>query len=331
MKYRLIKLLAVLVGLALFQQVDAQRTLYFGNVDESLYPDNMSFTCVVEESGNRILDCEIAAFDENDNLRGCYFSDAQGIIFLMVHGKNTEGVIHFKVVTGQGTDSDPYVVRDINETYHFFLNDIKGEYYNPYVFTVGTEAPSATLNTCGFATFSCAEDVKIKTEGVKAYKAVVSGECITLSELNGYIPAGSGVLLYGEGVEEAVAFEKPDDEDSAADNLTDNELQATTVSANAVVDINSISGTIWALGSNNSFLRYIGTEFAANKAFLVHEPASDASEMHIVFNDEDNNATAIEGITEKPGFPSFDLWGRSTKEEGLLIREGKIVFVTRSK
>jgi len=329
----ILNFLAVLLCLFVPQQIVAQRTLYFDDVDENRYPDNMSFTCVVEENGSRILDCEVAAFDQDGVLRGSYYSDPTGVVFLMVQGEANEGVIHFKVVTGSGTDEDPYVIRDINETYNFFLNDIKGEYFDPYVFTVGeliSASPITETNTAGFATYSCAEDVKIKTEGIKAYKAVISNECIVLTELNGYIPAGTGVLLYGEGVTDPIAFENPANNEQAADNLSDNCLQPTTTAGVAVVDKSTVSGTIWALSAENSFLKFTGSAFIANRAFLVYELAGNASEMRIVFSEE-GSATGLETKTGDKDSRAYDLLGRKAGKEGFQIKDGKIIRVSNGK
>lgn len=321
-----------LLLLALGQQALAQRTLYFDDLDLSPYPDNMSFTCCVEENGRRILDCEVAAFDQDGNLRGSYYSDPNGIVFLMVQGKANEGVIHFKVVTGYGTDEDPYVIRDINEIYHFFLNDILGEYLDPYVFTVGdvvSATPTAQLNEAGFATYSCGEDVKVKTPGVKAYRAEDKGEWIELTELNGYIPAGTGVLLYGEGVTEPIAFENPAAGDPVAEGLGSNCLQATTTATVPVIDKAGVTGTIWALGSGNAFQRYTRSAFLENRAFVVHEPTGNASEMRLVFADSEEQTTCIETLGAASFATRFDLSGRMSGQEGWQIRDRKIIITKK--
>lgn len=131
--------MALLFILALCCEANAVRPLVFDYTDLHKYPDNMSFTCVVEENGQRILDCEVAAFDENDELRGSYYSNEQGIVYLMVQGERSLGVLHFKVVTGEGDDKSTFTIRDINETYNFHYNDILGDAVNPFVFTVGKD------------------------------------------------------------------------------------------------------------------------------------------------------------------------------------------------
>lgn len=150
MKKRIFTRLSLLAFiLAIYCEVNAVRPLVFDYTDLHKYPDNMSFTCVVEENGQRILDCEVAAFDENGELRGSYYSNDQGIVFLMVQGERDLGVLHFKVVTGDGDDKSEFTIRDINETYSFHYNDILGNPLNPFVFTVGNDnrKPLVALGT----------------------------------------------------------------------------------------------------------------------------------------------------------------------------------------
>lgn len=129
----------MLFAVAVCCDAGAGRPLVFANTDLHKYPDNMSFTCIVQENGQRIMNCEVAAFDENDELRGSYYTNDQGIVYLMVQGERTLGTLHFKVVTGEGDDTSTFTIRDINETHGFRYNDILGDAVNPFVFTVGKD------------------------------------------------------------------------------------------------------------------------------------------------------------------------------------------------
>lgn len=326
----LLRLFALLACFGMSQQAFAGRTLYFYDEDAlDYYSDNMSFTCVVEENGERIMDCEVAAFDENGGYRGSVASRvSDGILFLMVAGTEMGDKIHFKLVTGDGTTASPYVVRDLNETYYYVTNDVIGSKSNPYVFTVGETAvsPAVTLNGGSFATYSSNVDVKIATEGVKAYKAAIGEGQITLTELNGYIPAGTGVLLHKANSTEAVEFEAPAASDAAASNLVGNVLRPTTTATKALVDISTIGGTIWALSATNSFKKYSGTFFSVNRAFLVYEMPSNTAEMRIVFGDEEGNETALQSIETATNAKIYDLNGRQSTAKGLVIMNDKVVF-----
>ncbi|GEM_PF-6758513 len=152
---------------------------------------------------------------------------------------------------------------------------------------------AVNANEAGLSTYSSTIDVAVPT-GVQAFKAVaISCDKIVLTELNGYIPAGTGVILrYGEGMNR-VEFEAPITGAEAAD-VTGNLLQATTTAAKAIVD--RPSGTIFALGSQNAFQRYEGN-LIANRAFLVVDGTAGAK-VQILFDDD---ATFINTVSGSSG------------------------------
>ena len=71
-------------------------------------------------------------------------------------------------------------------------------------------------------------------------------------------------------------------------DVTNNSLKPTTLSDGSLAAMES---NVWALGAGNQFLRYTGTAFIHNRAYLVHEKAAGAKAMRIVFDDE---ATGID-------------------------------------
>ena len=152
--------------------------------------------------------------------------------------------------------------------------------------------PSVTLNEAGYATYSCSKKAFILNEGVKAYKAAVEGDKIVLTELDGYIPAGNGVLLYGKDMagQEVSFMAAPFGE--AAD-MEGNALKATTLADNSIA---TKEANTWALGNSNLFQAYNG-EYIANRAYLVYEKPADVK-MEIVFATtgiKNVNAAAREG------------------------------------
>lgn len=165
------------------------------------------------------------------------------------------------------------------------------------------------LNPAGYATFSCKDDAFIATNGVTAYKATVSGETITLTPLEGYIPAGTGVLLYGETAGARVDVPVATSGDAA--NVEGNDLQATTHSDGTLAELEANS---WALGAGNEFLQYTGSAFVHNRAYLVHQQASDAKAMRMIF--ADSEATRIDNTV-----------GESSARSGKFLENGKIVIV----
>lgn len=131
------------------------------------------------------------------------------------------------------------------------------------VITYTGTLPVTTLNSYGMATFSASTNLSIKTEGVKAYKASVNGEKIVLTELEGYIPAGTGVILRGTAGT-TVEFEAPAASATAA-NVTGNALKATTKADGSLANKEANSQAL----KGETFLEYTGATYTANRAYLV--------------------------------------------------------------
>ncbi|MDO4824072.1 MAG: hypothetical protein Q4A08_07895 [Bacteroidales bacterium] len=166
-----------------------------------------------------------------------------------------------------------------------------------------------SLNDDGYATFSAKNASFIATAGITAYKAAVNGELITLTALEGNIPAGTGVMLYGETGGTKVDLPVATSGDAA--DVTGNDLKPTTLSDGSLAEMES---NVWALGDGNQFLQYTGAAFIHNRAYLVHEKATEAKAMRIVFDDDE--ATGIDTtISEK-----------STRD-GKFIENGNIVII----
>lgn len=163
------------------------------------------------------------------------------------------------------------------------------------------------LNAEGYATFSAKDPSFIATDGVTAYKAAVDGELITLTALEGNIPAGTGVMLHG-----AIAGAKvnlPVATSGSAADVTGNSFKPTTLADGSLATLEANS---WALGDGNQFLTYTGTEYIHNRAYLVHEKAS-ASKMRIVLADE---ATGVDSVASK-----------SSARNAKIMENGNIVII----
>lgn len=169
--------------------------------------------------------------------------------------------------------------------------------------------PTVTLNSAGYATFSSnvATNIAASNVNVKAYKASVEGETITLTQLTGYIPAGTGVVLYGETPGAKVEFVAATSGTPA--DVTGNCLKATTQADGKLAEVEANS---WALGNENMFLAYTGNTYFYCRAYLVHEKSAE-SKMRIVFADETNGIVnaAIE----------------TAARNGKLLENGKVVIV----
>lgn len=170
------------------------------------------------------------------------------------------------------------------------------------------------LNSEGYATFSAKDASFIATEGVTAYKAAVDGEVITLTALKGNIPAGTGVLLYGEG-KTGAKVNLPIATSGETANVEGNDMKATTHSDGSLAAKEDNS---WVLGDANLFLRYTGNAFIHNRAYIVHEQASSAKAMRIVF--ADGETTGLDNVG-----------GMTSAREGKFLENGNIVIVKDGK
>ena len=165
-------------------------------------------------------------------------------------------------------------------------------------FTVPSPIPtpefaSVTLNAAGYATYSNEMDVMVATEGVEAYKAKVNGDKIELTKIEGIIPYCTGIILYGTPGTE-VKFEYADFMNYEEADMSGNDLMATLDEFGDVVPVETNS---WALGNDNKFLSFTGTDYIANRAYLVYEKPADVK-MEIVFATtgiKNVNAAAREG------------------------------------
>ena len=181
-----------------------------------------------------------------------------------------------------------------------------------YTIDADQACPAVELNGEGFATYSSAIDVDITTSGVAAYKASINGEKLTLSAINGAIPAGTGVVLYGEGMADKNVEFTP--ASSKAGYVSDNQLQPTTTVANYIV-AKPAKATLWALGEGSDFLSFIGDKFVANRAYFDYELPSDVKSLHLVFD------TAT-GICQTPSADAKAMEGKYVENRRIVILKG---------
>lgn len=181
----------------------------------------------------------------------------------------------------------------------------------------------AEITSIGSMTFSSSANLKIVTTGVKAYKAAISGESVVLTSLEGYIPAGTGVVLHtpGEGCE--VKFEVATSEDAAAD-MTGNALLPTTLADGTLAT--KTGDNVYVMGADGGFHHYTGTAFAPNRAYLIYE--GEGARLSVSFDDDTEGITTITTEAETESL-IFDLQGRQLNQgqKGLQIRNGRVELV----
>lgn len=171
------------------------------------------------------------------------------------------------------------------------------------------------LNAAGYGTFSAKDDSFIATEGVTAYKASVSGETITLTALDGNIPAATGVLLYGEGKAGAKVKLPVATSGSSAD-VSSNALEPTTLGDGSLAPTATNS---WVLGNDNAFHKFSASSpYKANRAYLDYSPSVSTRALSIGFGD--SGTTSLDHIGSEP-----------SAREGKLLESGNIVIIKNGK
>lgn len=193
---------------------------------------------------------------------------------------------------------------------------------NGGVFEVAfTSAVSTQLNVSGYGTFSCEYDVQIS--GAKAYKAVINneGDKLVCAEIeNGLVPAGEGVLLFGEAGAAVTASYV-----ASAPAVEGNSLKATTKADGSIAAIESC-----LVLDGNTFVKYTGASFVAGKAYLPYVFGGNARPFVISFEDE-NNVTGITAVSKEAvaEVTTFNLMGQrvAADAKGLLVKDGVKVYI----
>ena len=164
------------------------------------------------------------------------------------------------------------------------------------------------LNSSGYATYSANYDVEVS--GAKAYTAVLdfANSKITCTEIaSNKVPAGKGVLLYGEANADVTLSIT-----TGAAALGDNNLKATT----------QADGSLATKGSNNyyslsgdTFKKFTGAAFVHNKAYFEVTAGGEvqARSMRITFG----------GIT---GVENVEATEATAKKNGAYLENGKIAI-----
>ncbi|MBQ9357666.1 MAG: hypothetical protein IJT98_10330, partial [Prevotella sp.] len=178
-----------------------------------------------------------------------------------------------------------------------------------------------SLNSNGYATYSASYDFEVS--GAKAYTATLDfdSETITCTEItDGKVPAGTGVLLFGDGGAEMTITPT-----TGVAALTNNDLKATTLANGSVATMGS--NTYYVL-NGDTFGKYTGSAFAANKAYFEVEAGSPARAFNIVFNDETTGISTI-NRSSLTADDYYNLNGQriSQPAKGLYIVNGKKIVV----
>ena len=225
-----------------------------------------------------------------------YFAGLQGAV--SIYDKQEDEWIDCSAAypfTIDGSQCNSY----INNRFYFFYNAASFHY-------------TVNLNAYGMATFSAAERTVVPA-GLKAYAAGnLSGTELTLTEVAGpgdYIPANTGVLLYGEQSGNPYAM-TIDAGDAAA--FAGNMFHAASEWTASLENVYILHG--------NELWQYTGTEFAPNKAYLQISMPAGTSYAPKRISMHFDAATGVENVETVAPVEKF------MQEGQVLIRRGENVY-----
>lgn len=169
-----------------------------------------------------------------------------------------------------------------------------------------------TLNAAGLATFSAEETTKIPAD-LKVYQAgtMSSGELVLNLVSDAYIPANTGVILYGTSGQSYSMLIKSG---TTTTDYSDNTLKAYTAWASRTAPVYILHG--------NELWQYTGTNFPANKAFL-QLPANAGAPARISMRF--NETQAVENVAPE-AVKAVKFVGEDGK---LYIRRGEAVYTVQ--
>ena len=183
--------------------------------------------------------------------------------------------------------------------------------------------------TNGYATFSASENFKVTTEGVSAYKVTEKkGNYVILTAIED-IPAGTGVVLYGEGATKAV-LERVDE--TAAD-VSGNMMKPNVTATVLPQESDGCKNYLLALDPDDEsvcvFRPYSGVgKLAAGRAYLALPIESNGVKYFIGFEEDDpTGITGITGHNDSKGF-IYNVAGQRLEkmQKGVNILNGKKIL-----
>ncbi len=208
-------------------------------------------------------------------------------------------------------------------------NDKSNE-WNAYVDYIEVYRPHiVTLNGSGFATYSKDWDFKVQS-GATMYKMALditdpANPTITGTEVTG-APAGAGVLLKGTAGDKAYILNS-----SQISALASNSLNGTTDANGDLVEIDKSTYDYYVL-SGDTFKKYTGDAFGANKAFFQTANGALASARAFTITFDDGETTSITGVEAKKFVEDnkfYNLNGQQVAQptKGLYIVNGRKVVI----
>lgn len=173
------------------------------------------------------------------------------------------------------------------------------------------------IGSTGYATLFLPDASVRIPEGVTAYTGVINGRWLTLSEVDGKIPAGSAVVL--NGAEGEYSFVHV----SQADEVGENDLKG--AAEDFIAD-----GSQYVLANKEGAVGFYyvnaGTTVPAGKAYL-EVTGSDVKEFFL-FADEATGIEGVQDVQKNQDVQMFDLSGRRVEKatKGVYIINGQKIL-----
>ncbi len=329
--------------------------------------NNVAYTAYVANDIYDIIECESTTYKTAGDITGTGYSSGKGVLLysgsaMATTSKIAAGVYDFSVYNtvrrsnedrlklqystdgSSWTDVTTLTFPSSNaatqtaekvvlaeDSYVRFLDDKGQNSCHYYDYILVKKFVSATLGTNGYATFASTYPLDLTTanlpEGVKAYKASVSGKTVTFTALDQTVPANTGILL--EGTPSASVNIPVVASGTAVDG---NEFEVNTTGATFTGD-----DDYYYFGLVKNTLKFgvfdpSTTAIPASKAYLkVLKTSVDAAarELNVVFEDEATGISAIPMNSEVMNNNYFDLQGRRVAQptKGLYIVNGKKIII----
>ncbi len=245
-----------------------------------------------------------------------------------------------------GSTTKRYLVVNDNQTVFYTLRDgskdqrTTGDVYvsagdvtitgsaSIYIYDItftAADNETRTLGTNGYSTFT--SDYACTVSGATAYAASIDeeGTTVTLTEIEGVIPAGEGVVL--KGTEGDVVTIVPATETAAS---FDNSLVGVSDATRTTADDTFSGDTQYVLASNGTetaFIQKASTTTAVTLLGKAYLPVSStaAKTLNIVFDSETTGICNVAVEAETATGAIYNLAGQQVSEsyKGVVVKNGK--------
>jgi len=253
-----------------------------------------------------------------------------GDVITFVNGDGTKQICFTTTdtrATTNSTSSYSYTCAEAfndNSTIYIWRSEASATYVKSLTIT---RKNSVTLNnksgaTYGFSTFCSPNNFTVT--GATAYKASLDEGKLNLTEIEGIIPAGAGVILAGEpGATVNIAYTTSD----ATADMEGNALSGTTARTETATLKGSNTYFYAFQNTTNTFKEYTGTYFPANKAYVVSNTATSSREMTMEFGETTgiSNLIVNDNANIDANAPMYNLAGQKVSKnyKGIVIVNGK--------